>query len=161
MPTAGSVIYASDITRATSISAIKPADDPRTSLTITADADLLLPVLANTRYNFEIFLQYKAATAVDVVAGIYGPTGAAAWWAIRSLASTAASGVDYPYWGPATISSTDVIGGIGAGTAAAGFPMGTLQIGANPGNFGFRWAPNAAGTATLLAGSTLKLTPIG
>jgi len=136
----------------------KTSDTSRSStVTLTADPDLTLAVLANTTYEVEALLLPNSASATPgfglgqtVPAGASGRFGASSWTEVSG------SGGD----------SFDQAGSTGLTIAAATTTWvlykGVLVVGGTAGSFTITWAQAVSNaTATVLkAGSYLKLTKI-
>jgi hypothetical protein len=137
---------------------IKPADTVRSSNTLTADPDLLSNTLAIGRYAFEIYLVFDATVAATGFQWTNGGTAVDARGLMPALVSGWVNGASYgpksetPYGATITYATIN--------TSADGNQVlykGSLLVG-TVGTFGVNWAPVAAATCTLRAGSYLTTT---
>jgi len=133
--------------------AFKPADTTRTlTTTLADDPDLVLPVLANKHYAFEMWISENVHNTPDLKIAITMPAGATLESLLMSSAFASADdtydGSSRIVFGTATVDSVTLIGAITvAGTA---------------GNVTLQWAQNTsdANNTTLLEGSWIRLTQL-
>lgn len=138
----------------TSIS--KAADESKNTgaaINISADAELILPVEANTKYIVEAMLFYTAGGG-NIAAGLSVPSGGSG--SLIDMSRTGNSG------GTVTFTSNTTSVGIAttSGTQATCF-HGYISISGTAGNATVIWnRGTATGTTVVKAGSYLKLTKI-
>lgn len=115
----------------------KTTDEGRTSTVALAnDADLVVPVQADSTYVFEATIFYDGATTGDLKFDLTSPAGSTLKWAPVGLTGAATSGAG----------SIDVRVGVGTpGAAGAGTQTGLrvrglLRTAGTAGNLQFRWA---------------------
>lgn len=129
---------------ASALSKLKSADEVRTnSTTLTADAELFVPLLAGAIYLGDLLLFYDAATAGDFKISLDVPAGATIRGSTQALL-TSATGV------PTTISGGSVnasgasltrnAGGVGVGTPAELRARFVVRMGGTAGNIALSWA---------------------
>lgn len=140
---------------------IKTTDKTVTSSTaLSADAELVAPVLESKRYILELFLIYAGVTAADIKVGLTVPSGAT--WQLAPdalLAATAATSGDMER--AISTSGSLVLGANGAGTKLLAKVSGTLITSTSAGEVAVTVAQqvsNATGSV-LYAGSALRLSP--
>lgn len=135
----------------------KATDETRTSnATITVDSDLVFPMLANTKYTFEMEVYFDTTAAADFKYRHTGPASPTVARIHREHIIPAATA--YIIAVDSAFSAADVTMA-GTGTTGGYIRMtGVIHNGANAGNFSFAWAQNTstAVNTTVLAGSWLK-----
>ncbi|MET9953501.1 hypothetical protein ABZ135_18390 [Streptomyces sp. NPDC006339] len=122
----------------------KQADEPRTTATMAADSELVLPVAANATYQLEGYIIYSQNTGASATTGANfgwtGPSGATLQWTSGGTS------------GPANLTTQDITAGpitairgqpANGATRMAIIPFGTL-ITTTGGTFALRWAQVAA-----------------
>lgn len=129
--------------------AIKAAATLRQSnVTLTADPDLVLALLANTRYIFEMGLYIQTTTSPDWKHQLYAPAGAAI---VDSVINIDAASV--------VRDESTVYTNTGISATILAIIKGSVINGGTAGNMGINWAQNtsAAIDTGLRAGSWFKL----
>lgn len=140
--------------------AYKASNESNTSSTIHTDAELVLPVAANTKYWFEAFVGVRMNSGGDTYTGMkwLPPSGATMLWASHHLVSDAPGSGSEGRLNAQVYTATSQINHYTIGsTGTAVYMKGTLSVGGTSGNFAFQWGADASGR-TVLAGSFLKLT---
>ena len=129
----------------------KTADESVTSSTAVQDDDhLVLAVVANATYLFDLGLFYTGATAGDIQVGFTFPAGATILWSPNALRVAATATADTIKRNAATSGAAES-GGAVTGSTQASFPRGILRTAGTAGNLQVQWAQNASdGTATTL-----------
>jgi hypothetical protein len=135
----------------------KTADEiVNNSTTLQNDDHLLLALLANEVWRFEIDAWYAAATTTDLKVLFTVPAAATfKWWAPESYNATSGA------WGTATdteISAARPLEGAGSTSPRGLHIIGVVVNGANAGNLQLQWAQVTAGAsdATVYANSILR-----
>jgi hypothetical protein len=131
----------------------KTSDQAKTSdAALANDAQLVVAVVANAIYLFDLFLVYDGAATGDIQFKLVPPAGATLLWVPIGFPSSAAgtsSTVKMPKEGTAA----DTFGavGTGAGNIVVMTPRGILRTGASAGTLQLQWAQGTSdGTATTL-----------
>lgn len=133
----------------------KANDESSSSTTLSSshDADLQVVLAASATYKWWAHLIYNAGTAVDVKSQLSLPASATAKWAMGGLDAASTTNTGAQNVGPFTEASTVTWGGTGIDAVA--LPTGRITTSSTAGTFQIQWAPAAAGTATVKAGSHL------
>lgn len=144
--------------------ALKTSTESVTSSTaLQNDDQLFLPVVANAKYTFEMFIIYDGAGAGlgDLKRDFTGPAGIVMNYANFGPNNSGAGLTQYDVVMETVSGVTRVLGTNGA-TAMCAQPKGYIATSSSSGTFQFRWAQNVSvGTATrVLVGSWMKLTRI-
>ncbi len=127
----------------------------------TDDTELVLAVAANTVYELSGEIAYEGTTTADVRMTFTGPT--AATMALWTIGGPAASTTSFTNTGllavPGALGVSQIVGGAGAGTIGVARPLGRLVVGANAGNFQFKFGQATAEVSDVIikAGSWLTL----
>lgn len=143
-----------------SLKAIKTAVQSKTNNTLANDSELLLPLVANAKYQFEAYLIYDGTSAADFKIAFTGPASATAVYAafgpqsgvsLTSMNSAAAN-----LGGSLSLANNAV------NAAMCARPSGYIKTAASTGNLQLQWAQVATNaTATrVFDGSWLKATRI-
>lgn len=143
-------------------SARKAADTTvNNTVTLAADPELSLPVVAGGVYQMEAFLIYSASTIADLSLGWTYPAASTMDWASNALISTITGNTGSLYRGRLAINGVGWAGGsgVGAGSKLVALPSGILTAAAS-GNLTLTWAQIALDPtdAVVYANSMLKLT---
>lgn len=132
---------------------------PNNTTTLTNDGELILPVLANTKYALVACLQYDSAANADISIFFTGPS--------LSTINFTSFGLDLGV--VAGVNSGIIVTAAGTGTASAGgtnvgqrqimTPIGSVVTGASAGNVQLQFAQTTsqASATTLRAGSWIAL----
>lgn len=144
--------------------ALKTSNESVTSsTTLQNDDQLVLPVAANAKYTFEMFLIYDGAGAGlgDLKRDFTGPSGIVMNYANFGPNNSAAGLTQYDVV-MATLTDVSRVLGTNGATAMTAQPKGYVATSSTAGNLQFRWAQNvSSATATrVLVGSWMKLTRI-
>jgi hypothetical protein len=138
----------------------KAADQTITSsIVMTNDAALFVPVAANSQYMVQCYLIYQAAAASLIKVGWTGPAGATMNWVTNGLSTAvtaATNGVIIK--ANQVIADTPAMGAAGAGVSVVAPMVGWLTT-TTGGTLQFQWAQSVSGgTGTVVkAGSRLWL----
>jgi hypothetical protein len=143
-----------------SLKAIKTALQSKTNNTLANDTELLLPLVANAKYQFEAYLIYDGISAADFKIAFTGPASSAGVYAafgpqsgvsLTSMNSTAAN-----------LSGALNLANNAVNSAMCARPSGYITTAASTGNLQLQWAQVATNaTATrVFDGSWLKATRI-
>jgi len=131
------------------------------STTLSDDTELVLPVLASTRYLIELYVIYSGALAADAKLGLTVPAGAT--YQITPFAQTSTSSATAGSLETA-VSTTTVTLGIGVVTPQlhSANVVGSLVVGGTAGTCAVSWAQLVSNaTASVLGiGSSLCLTRV-
>lgn len=144
--------------------ALKTSNESVTSsTTLQNDDQLVLPVAANAKYTFEMFLVYDGAGAGlgDLKRDFTGPAGIVMNYANYGPNNSGAGLTQYDVVMD-TLSGVSRVLGTNGATAMTAQPKGYVATSGTAGNLQFRWAQNvSSATATrVLVGSFMKLTRI-
>lgn len=154
---AGARITAAQLAALLPVRAFKPSDTVVVSTTtITADPDLLIPVLASAEYEIDMQLIYTQGTVGQLVLGWTGPTLATLDWVCYDLTTTVtASDIGSVSVQARGITDLKTIGGNTATVVVRA--TGRLVTASTPGSLVFRWGPSAVSATgtTVKAGSYL------
>lgn len=159
----GSVLSAL-ITELRPITAAKASSTSRnTTITMTADPELFVALLANAVYDFEVvgYGSSAANAAGGLKMDLAFPAAATLSAMNLGLVSTLAGGnsADVDAFGqPMDAASPTAAWVVGLSTITTGFRLaGRITVGATAGNLTYEWAQfsSNANNSTLLAGSTL------
>lgn len=156
---AGQRLTAAALNAAIGLTARKGADTARSSAntgtTLTADPDLVIPVLANAAYLVTFSLVYKGAATNtgDLKFGFSVPSGATMPGGFLGITNPLALEIL-----PVTASSTLVSYSNGTGNPLWCQVTATLVTSSTAGNLTLTWAQNtsSATSTTLMAGSSLQ-----
>lgn len=144
----------------------KAADETvNNSAALQNDNDLVLSVVADTKYLLESQIIYDSGTTPDIKFAWVGPAAATLDWTTNAL-GTGATGVNGALTvGNSVIGDAGVLaaGGVGAGTAVTAMARGILQVGATAGTLQLRWAQNTADVSDTIVKvrSWMRLTKVG
>lgn len=147
------------------ITSVRKAADTtvNNSITLTADPELTIPVVAGGIYHVEGFLIYSSATAADMSLGWTYPASSTMDWTSNGLISTITGNTGSLYRGRLAINGVGWAGGSGAGAGSklVALPAGILTAAAS-GNLTLTWAQLVADASdtVIYANSTLKLTKL-
>lgn len=142
---------------------VKPSDTSRdstgTGITLTADPHLVLPLLANTKYVFEIGLYIVTAAAPDWKHQLYAPAGASMIYSVDKRSDNALNDLSAVNVLDTNAMDNSVVYTDTAIVVAYMLLKGAITNGATAGNFGINWAQNtASATATVVkANSYIRL----
>ena len=157
--TAGQVLTAADVNKwFVPQLVVKGSDQSVTSsTTLVSDTALVLPLAANTLYNFDLSLLIVANDTAQFKMQLTGPAGATALGGIMGFNTGASFGAS-----SRGLANPVTFTGNGA-TVAPLWWRGTVQSAGTAGNFQFQWAQNTSnGTAcTVKAGSSMTLIAAG
>lgn len=131
------------------------------TVTVTADPELVVPVQANTQYRMDALLLTGGPDTADLRLTFTGPAGATIQWTARGPATTVTAD-------PATLvlaqqgAGTEAVVGlysVGSGIVA---PRGLVTTGATAGNISLAWAQGTTNAVPvgLAAGSWMSLIKI-
>jgi hypothetical protein len=141
------------------LTAVKTTDKTvASSVTMSDDTQLVLPVLASTTYLLQAYLIYSSATAADAKIGLTVP--ASATWQLSPFALTAAVAATSGSLETAVSTASGItVGGNGVGVKVAASVMGTLVVGATAGTAAVSFAQlvSTASNTVLHTGSWLQL----
>jgi hypothetical protein len=140
----------------------KTADQVIASTTSVADADLILPVVANATYILEGEISYSTPAAADFLVQRIIPTAASCFFNVHGLSAAYASDVGSVRMVGSTSGSAGPVGfslDAGSTTQNSVILRGLLITGANAGNFQFNWGQQTsnAGNTTLFQNSFITL----
>ncbi len=115
------------------------------SATLQNDDELLVPVTANQKWIFTLFLLFDSGTTPDIKVKWSAPSGATMQWGVGDGSPQAVQ----------SVTSEVAPAGAGAGTAQMLVFSGEITIGSNGGNVQLQWAQNTsdASDTKVLAGS--------
>lgn len=132
-------------------SIVKSADEVRSNTAVhTDDADLSLPVSANTTYKFEMWIMGSGSTSGDLSLKIVGPAGCSIEYHPHSSVAN-------------TVAQDDTTTQQTYAAMRASFYRGVAMIGGTAGDIKLQWAQNVATAAsnTIWEGSYMILTELG
>lgn len=133
------------------------------SITLTADPELTIPLVAGGVYQVEGFLIYSASTVADLSLGWTYPASSTMDWTSNALISSITGNTGSLYRGRLAINGVGWAGGAGAGAGSklVALPSGILTA-ATSGNLTLTWAQIALDPtdAVVYANSMLKLTKL-
>ena len=131
------------------------------NITLAADPELSVPVVAGGIYQVEGFLIYSSSTVADLSLGWSYPAASTMDWTSNALISSITGKTGSLYRGRLASNGVGWAGGAGAsaGSKLVALPSGILTAAAN-GNLTLTWAQIAldATDTVLYANSMLKLT---
>lgn len=135
----------------------KDADEPRTSVVLSDDDSLSVPVTGTGRYAIEAFLIVAGDAAAGMTMSFTAPEGSTGAW-VAMAPQTAAGNTQRDALDFRTSATVEITQ---AGVAFA--PRGTLLTGSTPGTLTLQWASAVTPSTALVlrAGSWLKLTRTG
>lgn len=140
--------------------AYKTADTSRTTITLTADPDLTVAVVAGARYAVEAALFYKSTVNTNTFQWSWAvPAGSGGLYQGIYVGSGGGQVIDSHLW-----SDSGIQGGLPAASTIFSIAIrGTLVVSGTPGNLVFNWAQttSSAPTITLTNHSQLRVTRIG
>lgn len=152
---AGTRLTAAMLRAAAPLSAYKGSNQSVTSsTTLVSDSALVIPLVADAVYDFELVLGYNGASgAGNIKLAWVLPSGATIGYAIYGN-TTSGAATDAPW---VTSASAQALGTSGTSTPVAAVLSGTVNVGSTAGTMQLQWAQNgSSGTATtVLAGSVL------
>lgn len=154
---AGQRLTAAELRNVAPLCAYKSANQSSTSTTLGLDSALLLPLLANAVYDFELVLGYNggALGSNDLQFAWVIPSSAAIGYTVYG--NTTSGNATAAPWYTGT-STPAALGTNGTSTPVGAVMSGTVAVSTTAGNLQLQWAKNsgAGGTATtVLAGSVL------
>ena len=160
----GQVLSASDINRWFVVAtAIKPGNTSRAStITVTGDPDLTLPVEASAVYELEMLCHMDGVSGADLTIKFAVPAAATLIMINQALIATPANSQADACFAAVTANAM-VMGCLGAGANSGCLLKGTLTTGVTAGSLTLQWAQNVSNaTPTILhAGSRMSLARIG
>lgn len=131
------------------------------STDVIDDPELTLPVEANSVYILDAYLLIDGSSTADIKASLSAPSGTSYRITLDGPASTVSNGSGSIARTTTTGSSLG-LGAMGAGSAVAATPRGTIRTGSTAGSVAIRWAQTVAEVADtkLRADSWMRLTKI-
>lgn len=153
------------ITQAYGIWAVKAADNTpvNNSTTLVNDAELFVPVAANTVYDVVAKVFYTTGATPDIKLGFTFPSGTMSWAGVGavdslSAATTNATVADNAWTSAASGQTLSFGGGVGSALAVL---AGTLRVGPVAGNLQLQFAQATANASNTLtkADSSLRVWP--
>src|SRR5581483_6501503 len=135
-----------------------------TSAALQNDDQLVLSVLASSKYILDAYIIYDTNTTADFRCSWVGPSGATLAWTVTGLAtaSTAVSGSIIMAVAAIGDGGVQVIGGAGSGTQVAARITGLLTVSTTAGTLQFRWAQGTsdASDTIVVADSYMRLVKV-
>jgi hypothetical protein len=166
VPSAGDIIFASDLNAAVAavaaLKVLKPSDTSRAStVTSTADPDLLINLPAGTYYTLISNIIFNGDSTADMRAGFYVPSGGTMAGTIRAQNTSATTTVGSIVTDSQGPSGSFGFGCIGTGTNLTALIIGVVYSGSG-GNFGWQWSQSvtSATATTVKANSFITLIPL-
>jgi hypothetical protein len=173
-PVNGQTIYETDTNRfyvyesptwmlVGSMVAVKTTDNTvNNNATLANDAQLTLPVEANTTYTLEMYVDYSSATAADAKIGLVVP--ASATWSVapNGMLTTVAATSGSVETAPSVTAGNLQFGGNGAGVHLTANPVGWLKTAGTAGNVVVQFAQATANASNTLlyTGTWIRLTRV-
>lgn len=135
---------------------------PNNTTTFTSDGELILPVLASSRYALICCLQYDSSATADIAIDFLVPSGSSGNYAPFGLDVGVGAGVSsgtIVTIASAIAGGAAAVGGTNVGTRQLMIPIGNIVTGPTAGNVQLQFAQRVsdASTTTLRAGSWMAL----